>query len=82
MVSPTARREAVGWLQTRGTSVRRACRVMGLSRATWRYQRRLDPRNVVLLERLQAHAAVRARFGYRRLHILLAREGLAVNHML
>jgi putative transposase len=80
MVSPTARREAVGWLQTRGASVRRACRVIGLSRATWRYQRRLDPRNVVLLERLQAHAAVRARFGYRRLHILLEREGLAVNH--
>jgi putative transposase len=67
-------------LQTRGASVRRACRVIGLSRATWRYQRRLDPRNVVLLERLQAHAAVRARFGYRRLHIFLEREGLAVNH--
>ena len=33
-----------------------------------------------VLARLQAHAAVRARFGYRRLHILLEREGLAVNH--
>jgi hypothetical protein len=32
------------------------------------------------LERLQARAAVRARFGYRRLHILIARDGLAVNH--
>jgi len=80
MVSPTARREAVGWLQTRGTSVRRACRVIGLSRATWRYQRRPDPRNVVLLDRLQAHATARPRFGYRRLHILVAREGLRVNH--
>jgi putative transposase len=36
--------------------------------------------DVAVLERLQAHAAVRARFGYRRLHILLEREGLAVNH--
>ena len=80
MVSPTARREAVGWLQTRGTSVRRACRVVGLSRATWQYQRRSDPSNTTLLDRLQVHATARPRFGYRRLHILLAREGLQVNH--
>ena len=80
MVSPVARREAVGWLQTRGTSLRRACRVIGLSTATWRYQRRTNATNVAVLDRLQAHAAVRARFGYRRLHILLEREGLVVNH--
>jgi len=80
VVGPIARREAVGWLQTRGTSLRRACRVVGLSTATWRYQRRTSATNVAVLERLQAHAAVRARFGYRRLHILLEREGLAVNH--
>jgi putative transposase len=36
--------------------------------------------NVTVLARLQAHAAVRARFGYRRLHILLEREGVIVNH--
>src|SRR5215211_8267192 len=80
MVSPIARREAVGWLQTRGTSLRRACRVIGLSTATWRYQQRTNATNEKVLTRLQAHAAVRARFGYRRLHVLLGREGLAVNH--
>jgi putative transposase len=80
MVSPTARREAVGWLQTRGTSVRRACRVIGLSRATWQYQRRPDLHQATLLDRLHVHAAARPRFGYRRLHILLEREGLVVNH--
>ena len=80
MVGPIARREAVGWLQTRGTSLRRACRVIGLSTATWRYQRRTSATNVAVLERLQVHAALRARFGYRRLHILLEREGLSVNH--
>jgi len=53
---------------------------MGLSTATWRYQRRTSATNLAVLERLQAHAAVRARFGYRRLHILLAREGFVVNH--
>jgi putative transposase len=35
---------------------------------------------VAVLARLQAHAAVRARFGYRRLHVLLEREGFVVNH--
>ena len=80
MVSPVARREAVGWLQTRGTSLRRACRVVGLSTATWRYQRQTTALNATVLARLQAHAAIRARFGYRRLHILLEREGLCVNH--
>jgi putative transposase len=80
MVTPTARREAVGWLQTRGTSLRRACRVVGLSTASWRYQPRPNATNATVLARLQALAAVRARFGYRRLHILLGRDGLVVNH--
>ena len=80
MVSPVARREAVGWLQGRGTSLRRACRTMGLSTATWRYQRRETATNALVRARLEAHAALRARFGYRRLHILLAREGVAVHH--
>jgi putative transposase len=80
MVGPIARREVVGWLQTRGTSLRRACRIVGLSTATWRYQRQTSAANRSVLARLQAHAAIRARFGYRRLHILLAREGLVVNH--
>jgi putative transposase len=53
---------------------------MGLSTATWQYQRRPNATNIAVLARLQAHAAVRARFGYRRLHILLEREGLVVNH--
>jgi len=34
----------------------------------------------VLLDQLRAHAAARPRFGYRRLHLLLRREGVVVNH--
>ena len=33
-----------------------------------------------MLARLQAHAAVRPRYGYRRLHTLVAREGIVANH--
>jgi putative transposase len=81
VVGPIAKRVVVGWLvDAQGTSLRRACRVVGLSTATWRYQRRGRVDNTVLLARLQAHAAVRARYGYRRLRTLVAREGLLANH--
>ena len=53
---------------------------MGLSTATWQYQRRGRIDNRELLARLQAHAAVRPRYGYRRLHTLVAREGVFANH--
>jgi putative transposase len=81
MVSTTARREAVEWLrETRKTSVRRACRVVGLSTATWRYRPRLNEANAKLVEQLHRHAAARSRFGYRRLHVLITRAGTTVNH--
>jgi putative transposase len=81
VVGPIARRAVVGWLiDAQKTSLRRACRLVALSTATWRYQRRGRVDNVALLERLQAHAAVRARYGYRRLHTLVAREGIVANH--
>lgn len=81
MVGPIARRTVVGWLiDAQQTSLRRACRLVGLSTATWRYQLRGRVDNVALLERLQAHAALRARYGYRRLHTLVAREGIVANH--
>ena len=81
MVTPTARREAVEWLrETRKTSLRRACRVVGLSTASWRYRPRLSAANETLIKQLHEHAALRSRFGYRRLHVLIARGGTAVNH--
>jgi len=62
-------------------SERRACGLVKAHRATCRYRRRRvdDPR---LRERLRELAATRRRFGYRRLKILLKREGLVVNHKL
>lgn len=80
MVGPIAKRNVVGWLLERETSLRRACRVVGLSTSTWRYQRQENATNATLRSRLEAHAAERPRFGYRRLHVLIGREGLVVNH--
>lgn len=80
MVGPIAKRDVVGWLLERETSLRRACRVVGLSTSTWRYERQESATNATLRTRLEAHAAERPRFGYRRLHVLVGREGLTVNH--
>jgi putative transposase len=62
-----------------GFSERRACRLVGLARSTCQYRARRDP-GTVLHERLRTLAEQRRRFGYRRLTILLRREGLRVNH--
>ncbi|HWT85709.1 MAG TPA: IS3 family transposase [Myxococcales bacterium] len=74
-----AQRIAVRAMQASfGLSERRACGLVGVDRATCRYQgRRADwP---ALRERLRGLAAERRRFGYRRLHVLLRREGYRVN---
>lgn len=81
MVGPIAKRGAVGWLvDAHHTTLRRACRLVGLSTATWRYQRHGRVDNTQLLDRLRAHATARPRYGYRRLHVLVEREGLHANH--
>ena len=59
-------------------SERRACRLMRLCRSTKRYASRRDPQ-LALRRRLRELASVRVRFGYRRLTILLRREGWRVN---
>jgi putative transposase len=80
VVTPVAKRQAVAHLvANHEMSERRACRVIGCCRMTMRYEvvRQDDP---VLRERLKELAKVRRRFGYRRLHVFLRREGHAVNH--
>ena len=59
-------------------SQRRACRVVAVDRSSVRYRRR-RPDDDALRERLKALAEERRRFGYRRLWVLLRREGHAVN---
>src|SRR3546814_3259132 len=62
-----------------GLSGRRACRLTGLDRSTFRYPKRVGGDDV-LRTRLRELAGERRRFGYRRLGILLAREGLEADH--
>jgi putative transposase len=60
-------------------SERRACKAIGCCRMTVRCKAtRADDAH--LRQRMRAIAEVRRRFGYRRLHVLLEREGYLVNH--
>ena len=80
MVTPAAKREAVAHLRSAfDMSERRACRTIGCVRMTMRYRCR-RPDDAALRQRLRALAHERRRFGYRRLHVLLRREGFTVNH--
>ena len=78
MVSPQAKRQAVNVLmEEHSLGVTRACGLLGISRSLSRYRRRPDPAELVA--RLRELAAVKRRYGYRRLHVLLRREGFVVN---
>jgi putative transposase len=80
MVTPAAKREAVAHLRTAfDMSEWRACRTIDCMRMTVRYRSR-RPDDTELRQGLRALAHERRRFGYRRLHVLLRREGFTVNH--
>lgn len=80
MVTPGARREAVAHLcAVHEVSQRRTCKALGVDRSSTRY-RHQRPDDSALRLRLRDLAAQRRRFGYRRLHVLLKREGLPMNH--
>lgn len=80
MVSPQARREAVGILIVeRALGVTRACGLMGISRSLYGYRSRRSPA-LELRSRIAELAALKRRYGYRRIHVLLRREGWSVNH--
>ncbi len=77
MVGPAAKREAVAHLRRDfEMSERRACTVLGVDRTMIRY-RSIRPADEELRERLRDLAQERRRFGYRRLFVLLRREGEA-----
>ena len=69
------KREAVAYLRAEhGLSERRACSIVSADRTMIRYRSRRAP-DTVLRGRLRDLANERRRFGYRRLFVLLRREG-------
>ncbi|WP_125056461.1 IS3 family transposase [Ralstonia solanacearum] len=81
LASPQAKREAVRTLMTeRAMGVTRACGLVGISRSLFHYESRRRIDDEVLTGRMMAIAAQKRRYGYRRIHVLLQREGWLANH--
>ena len=79
MVSPQVRRQAVDLLRAEhGLGVTRACGLVGISRSLYAYRSR-RPDGVRLRQRICDLAGEKRRYGYRRIHLLLRREGWPVN---
>ena len=80
MVGPTAKREMVRYaIKNHAYSVQRSCRLVNIQRSSYYYNScsKDDSRE---RKRLRELAQKRRRWGYRRLMVLLAREGLEMNH--
>lgn len=80
MVTPAARREATRFFRDRcGLSERTSCRLAKYPRSSYRRKSLRAEADQPLRERLLELAAERPRFGYRRLHVMLLREGWELN---
>jgi len=79
-VTPDAKREAVAHLcDVHEVSQRRACAVLNVDRSTVRYSS-VRPDDVDLRKAIRGVAQERRRFGYRRIGVMLERQGIHMNH--
>ena len=60
----------------RGISARRACSLLDVSRSTLGYAAKMPQKDGLVIERMRHYAALYPRFGYRRIHVCLEREGI------
>src|SRR5712692_10645326 len=82
MISPPRRSPVVSYLHgTYRVSERRACRVARMAVSTFRYESMQEPRTALRL-RIREIAQTRVRYGYRKIRVLLNREGWKVGKKL
>ena len=79
MVSAPVRREQVAFAMARGLSQRRACHLLSVARSALGYESRLAAKDAPVKAAMQRLAADYPRFGYRRIHVFLGREGLRMS---
>jgi len=75
VVSVPDRRRQVSYAQSRGISIRRACRLMQVARSAVHYQPRMADRDASALASMVMLSAQYPRYGYRRIQVLLERQG-------
>jgi len=75
MVSAPVRRQQIAYVCQRGRSLRQACALLNVARSTARYESRLEARDAPVVAAMRELAAQYPRYGYRRIHVFLARRG-------
>ena len=79
-MKPSRKRElAADLIERYGASLRRVCGALKLSRQTYLYQSSARDSTAVLM-RMKEITQTRVHYGYRRVHVLLRREGFKDNH--
>lgn len=78
-MSPTQKRSAVQALLEKGRPLAAACRRVGLARSTWKYERRIPEDEEAAIAHIKDLAERFPRFGYRRITVMLKREGRPMN---
>ena len=79
-MSPARRRQFVCHARTTmGVSERRACKAVGQDRSVQRYQPRRRADECDLVDKITDLAVKNPRYGYRRVHALLVRQGYEIN---
>ena len=75
MVSARGRRREAAYARRRGLSLTKACEVFHVARSMMTYTSRLDDKDAVVIDCMAALSQANPRYGYRRVRVLLGREG-------
>ena len=79
MVSVSTRRQQVAYARARGVSCRRACVLLSVARSSLHYESKLAVKDAPVVARMHVHSARYPRWGYRRVRILLGRDGIPMS---
>lgn len=79
MVSVPARRRQVAYAQSRGVSCRRACGLTKVARSALGYESKMEKKDKEVVARMRELAERYPRWGYRRIRVMLARDGFVMS---
>ena len=80
MVSVPVCREQVAYAMRRGLSQRRSCTLLQVARSALGYRSVKAAKDAPVLARMAELSGAHPRYGYRRIHACLGREGHAIGH--
>lgn len=80
-MKPAQYREVIGTFRiVYKVSLNRLSKLFKFNKSSYYYKKITDDQAMFIRQKIKDIAAVRVRYGYRRIHVMLKREGIAVNH--